>query len=43
MNQNAQRTCLHRLGSSRARIWPVPTLAEFDAETERGQPTTKLR
>jgi len=25
------------------RPWPVPTLAEFDAETEHGQPTIKLR
>jgi uncharacterized protein with WD repeat len=25
------------------RIWPAPTLAEFDAETEHGQPTTELR
>src|SRR5437867_6649307 len=25
------------------RIWRAPTLAEFDAETEHGQPTTELR
>ena len=24
------------------RIWPVPTLAEFDAETEHGQPATEI-
>jgi len=25
------------------RIWPAPTLAELDAETEHGQPATELR
>ena len=25
------------------RIWPAPTLAEFDAEPEHGQPTAELR
>jgi WD40 repeat protein len=29
--------------SESPRIWRAPTLAEFDAETEHGQPTTKLR
>jgi hypothetical protein len=35
--------CLNAKQAVAADIWPVPTLAEFDEQTERAQPVTKLR